>query len=480
MTLSRSVRKPRSRRNIWFERLMAVVALVNLGLLSFDLSYISFRDFYLKRFPEFTRFYGEQFKGIEPHRETAAYLEAVNQLEDLIVNNPIDSDVVREQLATLRTLSDEMIDTNPFEVADKSGTLERIKNEMRDRMNIESSKDAFARFWSVDYLSEDPPGEPQTRWPEAIAFYNEEIEPLLETNYYRGLGEDGNPLDRFWLIDRWFIGILALEFAMRTVYLSRRYKGVNWIDAIVWRWYDLMFFLPFWRWLRVIPVTIRLGQAKLVNLAIVGNRIRRAIVTHFAIELTEIVVIRVIDQVQNLVIRGEVRQFLLSSSSSRRYIDINGVDEIEVITKRVTDIIVGQVLPKIKPDIDAFLSHNVNMVLQGSPMYRGLGNLPNFEQGSNQLVNGMVGQLSQSIYDAIQSALEDEKGAELTRKIIASFVQVSRKEALSQRQTVEEIESLMNDLLEEVKINYVKRLSEEDVEELQQEAQEQVYELVEN
>jgi siroheme synthase (precorrin-2 oxidase/ferrochelatase) len=332
----------------------------------------------------------------------------------------------------------------------------------------------------VDYLSEDPPGEPQTRWPEAIAFYNEEIEPLLETNYYRGLGEDGNPLDRFWLIDRWFIGILALEFAMRTVYLSRRYKGVNWIDAIVWRWYDLMFFLPFWRWLRVIPVTIRLGQAKLVNLAIVGNRIRRAIVTHFAIELTEIVVIRVIDQVQNLVIRGEVRQFLLSSSSSRRYIDINGVDEIEVITKRVTDIIVGQVLPKIKPDIDAFLSHNVNMVLQGSPMYRGLGNLPNFEQGSNQLVNGMVGQLSQSIYDAIQSALEDEKGAELTRKIIASFVQVSRKEALSQRQTVEEIESLMNDLLEEVKINYVKRLSEEDVEELQQEAQEQVYELVEN
>ena len=480
MALSRSVRKPRSRRNLWFERLMAMITLVNLGLLSFDLSYISMRDFYLKRFPEFTQFYGERFKGIEPNRDTIAYLDAVSELEDLIVNNPIESEVVREQLARLRTLSEEMVDTNPFEIANKSGTLERIKNRMRDRMDLESSKEAFAAFWSVDYLAENPSGDARTRWPEAVEFYREDIEPLLITNYYRGLGEDGNPIDRFWLIDRWFIGLLAIEFFLRTFYLSRRYKGTNWIDSIVWRWYDLLFFIPIWRWLRVIPVTIRLGQSKLVNLAVVANRIRRAIVTHFSIELTEIVIIRMIDQVQNLVRSGDIRQLVLESESSRRYIDINGVDEIEAITKHVTDIIVGHVLPKVKPDIDALLSHNVTTALQGTPMYQGLANLPNFEQGSAQVVNNTVGQLSQVVYDAIGSALADQKGAELTRKIIESFVQVSRDEASNQQQTVEEIESLLNDFLDEVKINYVKRLSEEDIEALQQEAQDRVYELVES
>ena len=47
-----------------------------------------------------------------------------------------------------------MIETNPFAGAGKSGTLEKIKNRMREHIGEESSKAAFNTFWSQEYLSE--------------------------------------------------------------------------------------------------------------------------------------------------------------------------------------------------------------------------------------------------------------------------------------------------------------------------------------
>lgn len=470
MALSRPVQNKRKRKNLWFERLMALIALANLGLVGFDLSYIQFRDFYLRRFPRFTQLYGEQFKGIEPHRSTTAFTAKVEELEDQVAATGLSSPQVADILVELQRMSGEVIDENPFEGANKTGTLERIKNRMRDQVGVESSKEAFTTFWTADYLS-------AVGWSEAIAFYNDSIEPLFEVNYFRSIGEDGNLTDRFWLIDRWFVGLFAVEFLLRTLYLSRRYQGTNWIDAVVWRWYDLLLLIPFWRWLRVVPVTLRLGQAKLVNLSLVGNRIRRAIATNFAIELTEIVVIRVLDQVQNLIRDGEVRRFVLQSTNNQRYVDINGIDEVEVISKRVSDLLVDHILPKVKPDLDALLSHSITSALASLPLYRGLGTLPNFEQTSHQLINGVVGQFSQRTYEALQAALRDEKGALLVRNLVSSFGTTARQEAVNQEAAIAEIEGLLTALLDEIKINYVKRLSEEDLEELQAEAQQQVYEL---
>lgn len=472
MALSRPARKRSLHKNFWFERGMAMLALVNLGLLVFDLSYVPFRDFYLRNFPEFTATYGEQFKGMEPHRATAAYLEVVAELEAQVANQGLSSDRSGDLLEELRILSDEMIDENPFAIANKSGTLERIKNRMRDRTDNDSAKQAFNEFWTVTYLSE-------AGWADSMRFFREDIAPLIATNYFRGIGEDGRPTDNFWLIDRWFIGVLGLEFLLRTIYLSRRYNGTNWLDAVIWRWYDLLFFIPFWRWLRVIPVTVRLGQAKLVNLAFVSNRIRRALVTHFAIELTEVVIIRAIDQVKNLIQGGDVRQFLLrSGSSTQSYINLNGINEIEVISQRISALMLDHVLPQVKPDLDALLCHSVNSALQGTPVYQGLLNVPNFERSSDQLINTLVSQFSSQFYGVLKGMLEDEKGAALTQKVLESLGKASRQEAISQEATVKEIESLLSIFLEEVKVNYVKRLSEEDLEALQAEAQDTFYELV--
>jgi hypothetical protein len=92
--------KSKARRNLGFERTMAIVVSANLLLVLFDLSYIPLRDFWLlgkikvfgftlgidlpggTKFPV-TQWY-DNYKGIQPHRETDGYLKRVDELQKQI------------------------------------------------------------------------------------------------------------------------------------------------------------------------------------------------------------------------------------------------------------------------------------------------------------------------------------------------------------------------------------------------------------
>ena len=464
MTLSFK-RQPRARPSAtWFERVMAAIALVNLALVLFDLSYIRFRDQYLQYMPEQAVWYGERFKGIEPERTTVAYLALVDELESELqtsadsTSSDLESPAVTRSLAQLRQQSVAIVDEDPFAVANKSGTLERIKNLMRERMETDSSKTAFRRFWSREYLqSAGVQGE--------LAFFTEEIQPLMATNYFRGINESGSPVDLFWQIDIWFMALFAAEFLTRTYVLSRRHASTTWSDAMLWRIYDVPLFIGFWRWLRIIPVTIRLHQAHWINLEPARNRLSRAVVSQFAVELTEIVLLRTLDQSQRLVREGGIGRWL-RSANERRYVDINGIDEVQTITKHLSDVVVYQVLPKIKPELDALLQHSVVEALHQAPAYQGLKGIPGFNQISAQISHQVVAELSKTLNETLQKAFADEKGAELTGKLFDSFGEHLREE-MQNAETLSELRGLIDDLLEEIKINYVERLGAEDFEQMQ-------------
>lgn len=459
--------RPQKRRpvvkttGLWFERIVALLALCNLILVLFDISYIRFRDFYLAYFPYLTTWYGETFKGIEPERSTVNYLETVDKLEEQVAQTGLQSIQAQSLLADLRDRSDAMIDENPFQIANKSGTLERIKNMTRDRIGVDSAKDAFQTFWSKDYLTE-------AGWSQEIEYFNTEIKPEMETNYFRGIGEDGAPRDDFWKLDTWFILFFALELLARTFYISRRYKNYTWLDAVLLRWYDLFLLLPFWRWLRIIPVTIRLNQSRLVNLIPLRNRLNRIFITNFAVELTEVVVLRIIDQVQNLVREGEIAQRLLDAGAGRRYIDINGINEVQAITTRLTTLMVYQVLPQVKPEIDALLHHSVSQAFDQAPGYQGFRQLPGVGALPDQIAQQVISLVSQNLYKTLIGALEDEQGSALTQDLIAKVADTVRSEVQKDR-TVEDLQNWTVALLEEVKLNYVKQLSTEDIDRLMEE-----------
>ncbi len=426
----------------------------------FDTSYIRFRDLYLQFFPEFTTWYGEVFKGIEPDRTTTSYLETIDLLEEQVAQTGLQSIQAESLLSQVREQSEIIVDENPFEVANKSGTLERIKNAMRDRIGVDSSKEAFNTFWSEEYLTREG-------WSQEIGFFNNEIQPMIETNYFRGIGEDGGPRNDFWKLDIWFVLFFGAELLARTFYISRRYKNYTWFDAVLQRWYDLIFFLPFWRWLRIIPVTVRVDQSQLVNLIPLRNRVNRIFLSTFAVEITEIVVLRIIDQVQNLVRDGDVAEWLLAIGSDSRYIDINGVNEVEAIATRLTSVTMYEVLPKVKPEIDALLKHSVVSALDQAPGYDGFRRLPGIGNLPDQIAQQVVSQVSQNTYKALTGALEDERGAKLTQNLITKIGETLRYE-VQQDKTVEELENWTVALLEEIKINYVKQLSVEDIDRLRE------------
>ena len=465
--------KKSSRRNLWFERFMAIAATVNLGLVVFNLSYVPWRDFWLTGnihllgltlkipLPPVTNWY-DPIKGIEANRYTVNYLSQVSQLEAQVSQTGLQSSQAKALLEELRRQSGDMIQENWFAGANKSGTLEKIKGRMRDRIypksyrGKRSATQAFNTFWSQKHLTD-------YGWKREIDFFDARIKPLIQTNYFRSIGENGQPTDFFWQIDVWFISLFGLEFLSRTFYISRSHTGLSWIDAMLWRWYDIFLLLPFLRLLRVIPVTIRLHQAELLDLDRVQQQTSQGLVASFAEELTQVVVVRVINQIQGSVERGDVTRFLLQSQNRRPQIHVSDVNEMDAIMNLLVQLTVYQVLPKIQPDVEAILQHNIEGILNQLPLYSSLQNLPGLGNLPTQLTEQLATQVTQTAYNALVTAMEDPVGAKLSSQLMQHFSEALGSE-VQKKQTLQEIQNLLLDMLEEVKFNYVKHLTEEDVE----------------
>lgn len=434
---------------------MAIIALVNFCLVLFDLSYIPWRD-YLQEIPRLTQLY-DPIKGIKPHRETQRYLNTVNQLE-VQLRQTVQSPQIENLLGELRLLSDEMIEDNPFAVANKSGVLEKVKNQIRDRVHIKSSHQAFARFWSQAYLAE-------SGWQPEIAFFNTQVRPLIQTNYYRSLGTNSKFIDYFWLIDLPFVTLFGLEFLIRTFYISRHQARLSWLEAMLRQWYDLFLLLPVWRWLRAIPVTLRLYQAGLLNLDPVRAQISHEFVANFAEELTQIVGVRMINQMQNSIQRGDVARWLLYPD--RAYLQVNQTDEVSAIAARLLKISVYDVLPQVQPDIEDLIHHTLTSTLNQSPAYQQLQGLPGFSFPT-QLSEKLAKDLSHTAYNNLTHALEDPERVAIAVRLVKNFRNGLDRE-LRKQHNLQAIESLLIDMLEEVKINYVKGIAEEGVDKVLQE-----------
>jgi hypothetical protein len=468
MTSTIAIKKSPAYRNLWFERLVAVLALLNLCLVFFDLTYIHWRDLYLQVLPSITQAY-DPIKGIQPHPETQNYLNKVTELEEQVLQAGLQSPQVENSLSELRLLSQQMIEDNPFDVANKSGTLAKIKNEIRLRTNQQSAREAFNVFWSQAYVS-------QIGWQSEIKFFNSQIYPLINSNYYRDIDRFGNFISRFWLIDLPFIVIFALDFLARTFYISRRNPDLNWLEAMLRRWYDLFLLLPLWRWLRVITVTIRLYQAHLLNLEPLRSQLNHDFAISFAEEITEIVGIQVIDQMQDAIRKGDLARWLFHPETRKPYIQLNGRNEVNAIATRLVNVSIYDVLPQVQPDIEALMQHSIISTLNQSPFYQQIQNIPGLNHLPHQLTEKLADDLSHSTYNNLIKALSDPVAAKLTSRLITKFRDVLEME-LQKNYNIQELQTLLIDMLEEIKINYVKNIANSGVEKILDEAN-QIYKII--
>lgn len=473
MAISRPQRSPKAtlrtssfprqaHRNPWvqgWQRVLALLALANLGWVVFDLTYISMRDSYLRWTPLLTQSY-DRMKGIEPHRETQTYLDSVDLLQRQLERTGPQNPTVLQSLATLRHHSEAMIEANPFENANKSGTLERIKNKMRRKLpNPEnSSKQAFRSFWSPDHLT------PST-WRSEMAFFDREIRPLITTNYWRPIAENNQPVDHFWRFDLYFIALFSLDVLVRTLLLSHRRPGMNWWDAMLWRWYDLLLLLPFWRLLRVLPVTLRLHQSGWVDLSRIQVQVKRFVAENIVGEVTELAIVRTVNVAQTSLDQGVLAQWLQTDYDA---VEINEVNEIAELSSQVLAMTINRVLPKIQPDLELLLKHAISEALESLPFYQQVQQLPGVSQLSAEVASQLISRLNRMASVALNQIRADQQGQAITQQLTTHFTEALRTE-LQDPETLETIQTLLSDFLEEMKLTIVRHLETDNIEQTAQE-----------
>lgn len=451
-----------NRRDRWVERGIALLAALNLALVFFDITYLNVRSIYLQFIPSLVQSY-DFVKGIRPHPETQRYLAQVAALESQLTQMDVRSPEVEASLSELRSDSQQLIQDNPFS-ENSQAILETIQQNLQLRTSAESSFVAFDRFWSQDYLAE-------AGWQSEIEYWNQQIRPLINANYYHRVNRFGDSIDYFWLIDLPFILLFAIEFVIQNQAIRRRNPQLSRLEAALRRWYDLLLLIPIWRWLRIIPVTLRLHQTGLLNLKPLEAEVRRDFAIGFAKDLTEIVGVRAINQMQAAIRRGDVMRWLLYPELRRNYVQVNDRNEVSAIATRVTNLTIHQVLPQIQPEVERFIYKVLHHLLfESLPGYRQFGFIPGMGSLRGQTTDRAATTLSKSAYKSLEQFLKDPEVAQLTAQLIQSFWNALSIE-LQEQQNTQEIEDLLIDMLEEIKINYVQAITEVEIEQIIDEAE---------
>jgi hypothetical protein len=434
---------------------------LNLTLVFFDLTYLSARSLYLQIMPSVVQTY-DPIKGVHPHPETQRYVERVAWLESTVAQSEIDSSDVEALLTELRLYSQQLIQHHPFPESDHA-ILETIEQNLQTRTGASSPFVAFDRFWSQDYLA-------HAGWQSEIKFWNQQIRPLMNANYYRRVNRFGYTADYFWVIDLPFIFIFAIDFAVRVRAIRSRRPELSWLQSALRRWYDLFLLVPVWRWLRVIPVTVRLHQVGWLNLKPLQAEARRDFAIGFAKELTEVAGIQAIDQMQAAIRRGDVMQWLFYPELRKNPVQLNDRNEVTAVITRIADVIIRQVLPQIQPELELLIDSNLYYILDQLPGYRQLKYIPGVRHLPEQTTERLTKTLSRHAYQSLVQIWDDPEIAEMVAQLVQSFRDALVMELRKEHNT-QEIEELLIDMLEEIKINYAKGITDARIEQIVDEAE---------
>lgn len=220
--------------------------------------------------------------------------------------------------------------------------------------------------------------------------------------------------------------------------------------------------------MRILPVIIRFYQSRLLNLEPLRRQLNYDFAVNFAEQITELVGIQVIDQMQNTIRRGDFATWLFYPEK-RPYIQVNNIDEVKAITTRLVRVSVYNVLPQVQSDVEAVIQHVIQSTLNESPVYKQIQNVPGVNILPYQLTKNLARDLSQTGYNNLVKILEDPVILELISCLIKNFRSGLQQE-LQKQHNLEEMQNLLIDMLEEIKINYVKGISLSGLEKILEEA----------
>ena len=465
-------RDKRTRSWLLWDRAIAILAVINLGWVVFDVSYLPLRSFWLQRnlypvpslplvvplpwLPDITPWY-DPIKGIETHRDTENYLTQFQRLDQLIQSHGLRAALVDQQLAEQRRLTETMITTNPFVGSNNAGALETIKTRLRERSGIDSSFLAVEHLLSTEHLL-------TTEWNRERRFWIDQILPLVEINTWRSFDDSGRPTDLSWKIDAPFQLLFLLDILLRSWRVKRRYPSIRWRDALLRRWIDLPLLLPFGRLLRVVPVTERLTSTRLIQLEPLRAAISRGVVALLALELFEVITIRVVDALQEWIqsprLPQRIRGFCSYQSSEQ-----NEQRELVELIQLWLPVLMTRIGPSMRPQLIALLSHLLQQSMNRSVIPQPLRGVPALQKAETELSRQLAGGVVDSLLDVSKEAGEriGQRDAILENLGIEALDRFWEQLAhsLEQGPVLEQSQLLLSSLLEDLKRSSFRQLRDQ-------------------
>jgi hypothetical protein len=126
---------------------------------------------------------------------------------------------------------------------------------------------------------------------------------------------------------------------------------------------------------------------------------------------------------------------------------------VEAIAQIILEIAIYRVLPKIQPDLEEIVSNLVQKASIDSPAFQNLKLIPGFAEAPHQLIDQIVRQVSEALYLWLTKSLNDPQNGKLAKRFAENFIEALGAE-LQKGQTVSKLESLVVDMLAEMKASY--------------------------
>ncbi len=350
---------------------IALIATINFAWIVFDLTYLPLRNFWLNRdlyplpstplvipfkwLPNITSLY-DPIKGIKPHEPSQRYIKHFEELDQRLSSENINSTKINELLKIQASLINQLIERLPYIDSARLGNIDKLKSLLRTKAKKDSATEASNYLLNKSYLS-------KVDWQIERLFWQKEIIPLISSNYIRINDKNGNPLNLSWKIDIPFQLIFLLDILIRAGRLKKRLPGISWNNALLRRWIDLPLLIPFWRWLRLIPVTERLSNSRLIQIEPLRAAISQGVVALLAIELFEVFTLRIIDSLQSA-IRSPLLPQRIRSLRSHQSVEQKENNEVIQLVLLWIPLLLTKVGPNMRKELIALFDHALNRSLK--------------------------------------------------------------------------------------------------------------------
>ncbi|MCB1175678.1 MAG: hypothetical protein KDK39_19035 [Leptospiraceae bacterium] len=414
-----SMESARNKLRVLWDFFFVLLALLNVALIAFDLTYFYLRPWLLQSSELHTvmELY-DPIKGIHPDPLSKSYADQATEIlksagaKTEFRTNPIpvrkilfiQDRIFRRQVwqdsglnQNLVLLGQELQEFNALHPHaadfDHVDDILRASWDAGDRLEYE-----LRRFWSGD-LNQDH-----------AVFFNQFILPLLQRAYVRERGLDGNYLDYFIYLDLPFLILFWIEFLLRWFLAIRRRELLRWWLFPLYNWYDVLGLMPmtelrFFRLLRIFSIYMRLYRSDITNVG--DDIISRTVKSYSAIiteEISDRVAVRILTEMQDEIQSGASIDIFLTAIEPRR----EAIQDLA--TRYVRKAVAAQ--PGI-PETRRMLARSLDRAARQVPS---LTVVPDF------LKTRLTREIGLAVFDGIQETLSESIQGEAGRQWIAEMV----------------------------------------------------------